>query len=215
MKKVYRPPGKYQLAHLTPRVFRTRSFRELQTQWYGKLRDRGFRDIEEGGDVGLQKAYRGDGKRGRREIPVHTEEGDVDVAGMMAWNADVFGTYTNLADTPTAVAWRNISKAAHDLPETYRGRLFLIDLAQVGCLAGYLLKRHKMTWRDAHWTFHRFLEDARLVGYKGILVNGPTKEDVGDLQSEAMSVNAARELRQAGVLTEEEYQRYRWSRGLS
>ena len=159
-----------------PRFARTQAFVQLQAQWYGKLKRQGFRDIESGRDTNNEKAWR-NGERVSRILHfMPYDDGDVDVEAMMSANAETFGTYLNVADTPTAVAWRNISHAAHGLPANYRHRLFLIDLAQVGCVAGYLLRRHRLTFRSARWAFHRFLEDVGLGQYRGILVRGPTKE---------------------------------------
>lgn len=159
-----------------PRFARTQSFIQLQAHWYGKLRKTGFVDLEKGRDTNKEKAYADDGRRVSRILHFMPDDGEVDAEAMMAANARTFGTYTNLTETPTAIAWRTISKAAHDLAPGYRGRLFLIDLAQVGCVAGYLLRRHRMTRRVAIWTFRRFLEDVGLHSYRGLLVQGPVKE---------------------------------------
>lgn len=163
-----------------PRFARTQSFIQLQAHWYGKLRKTGFVDLEKGRDTNKEKAYAADGKRVSRILHFMPEEGgaEVDVEAMMEANVRTFGTYTNVADTPTAVAWRTLSKAAHDLPLDYRHRLFLIDLAQVGCVAGYLLRRHRITRRVATWAFRGFLEDIGLPDYHGLLVQGPARDGI-------------------------------------
>ncbi len=160
-----------------PRFARTQAFQQLQAQWYGKLKAKGFRDIESGRDTNYEKAYR-NGERVSRIVHFmpHDDQAGVDVEAMMAANADTFGSYLNVADTPTAAAWRNISSAAHGLARGYRHRSFLVDLAQVGCVARYLLKRHRLTARAARWAFHKFLDDVGLGRYRGILVKGPVKE---------------------------------------
>lgn len=163
-----------------PRFARTQSFVKLQAYWYRVLREQGFVDIETGRDSNTAKAYKTDmfGEKARVSRIVHfmPDEGEIDEQAMMAANAEVFGTYTNVADTPTAVAWRVISKCANDLPLDYPHRLFLIDVAQVGCVALYLLQRHRMTRRVALATFARFLDAHGLDTYHGILVQGPVSE---------------------------------------
>lgn len=177
-----------------PRFARTQSFLQLQALWYGKARKSGFVDIERGRDTNKEKAYDADGVRVSRILHFQPDPDEVDVEAMMEANVRTFGTYTNLADHPTAIAWRTLSKAAHDLPLDYRNRVFLIDLAQVGCVAGYLLRRHRLTSRLALLTFARFLEDIGLSKYQGLLVKGPT---VDDMSEEDRTAEAWRELGRA------------------
>lgn len=203
-----------------PRWARTQSFLQLQAHWYRKLRERGFHDIETGRDTNQEKAYdpRNGGRRVSRLLHfMPNDTGAVDVEAMMAANAKTFGTQTNVADTPTAIAWRNISHAAHELTDDYRHRGFLVDVAQVGCIAAYLLRRHRLTWKVANWAFHRFLEDVGLDSYRGILVAGPSvaaPADVVEPGEAAVLALAARELMERGALSEADYHRYVWARGL-
>lgn len=190
-----------------PRFARTQAFVQLQSHWYGKLKAEGFRDIETGRDTNNEKAYR-DGERVSRILHFMPDEGDVDVEAMMRANAETFGTYTNVSETPTAIAWRAISHAAHELPTEYPHRLFLCDLAQVGCLAGYLLKRHGLTARAAGWAFHRFLADALLGHLRGILVCGPAaRHHLAAIVTEEEAAAAA-QLLARGTISRAEYSRY-------
>ena len=90
----------------------------------------------------------------------------------LAANARAFGTETNLANTPTARAWQAISRAAHDLPPTYKHRLFLVDLAQTGVIAKFLLRRHKIGESAGRGAFERFLTEHDMSHFRGLLVRG-------------------------------------------
>lgn len=203
----------------TPRFARTQTFLQLQAHWYAELRKRGFRDIETGRDTNNEKAY--DPRNGARVSRIlhfmPDGAGDVDVEAMMEANARAFGGHTSFAATPTAIAWRNISHAAHDLAEDYPHRVFLIDLAQVGCIARYLLARHRLSWKLANAAFHCFLEDVGMEAYRGLLVSGPTGDGAfvaDDVASESALARAARLLFEQRAISETDYHRYMWSRGM-
>ena len=113
--------------------------------------------------------------RARRFVPLGTLERLDELEATLSANCRAFGSITNVADTPTARAWQAISRAAHDLPEAYPHRLFIIDLAQTGVVAIHLLKRHKLNKMQAHRAFERFLAEHDMDAFRGLLVGGPTR----------------------------------------
>ncbi len=182
---------------LDPRFVRGQAFKELQAHWYAKLKktkfnDDGkpdpkgepFRDLDPKNKADNRNALllnedwggRANGKRFRRYVTLPAEQAEQDLEVQLAANARTFGTITNLADTPTARAWQAISRAANDLPPDYRHRVFLIDLAQTGVVASYLLRRHKLREGEARGVFKRFLLAHGMGDFQGLLVRGPVRE---------------------------------------
>ena len=182
------------------RAVSTQSFKALQAHWYGKLRrtnfnedgkvdpnGQPFRDLDPRNQADHHAALllnadwggRKDGRRFRRYVtfsqiqPDATDEQAIEA--QLAANAKTFGTMTNLADTPTARAWQAISRAAHDLPPTYKHRVFLIDLSQTGVIAGFLLRRHKLRESAARGCFERFLAEHGMSEFRNLLVRGPVR----------------------------------------
>ena len=182
------------------RAMSTQAFKALEAHWYGKLRrtkfdDDGkvdpkgqpFRDLDPRNKADHHAALllnadwggRRDGVRFKRYVtfsqiqPDATEEQAIEA--QLAANAKTFGTMTNLADTPTARAWQAISRAANDLPPAYKHRGFLVDLAQTGVIAGFLLRRHKLRESAARGCFERFLAERGMGEFRNLLVRGPVR----------------------------------------
>lgn len=185
-----------------PRYVRTQSFKELEAFWYGKLKRTKFNEDGKPDPKGLpfrdldpqNRADRlnvltfntetsgprtRDGVKLKKFISLADEgmsdEDEQRLSMQLAENARTFGSLTPVADTPTARAWQAISRAANDLPEGYRGRSFLIDLAQTGVVASYLLRRHKLTRRRAIAMFDRFLLEHGMGDIHDVLVRGPVR----------------------------------------
>ena len=182
------------------RAMSTQAFKALQAHWYGKLRrtkfnedgkldpnGQEFRDLDPRNQADHHAALllnadwggRKDGRRFKRYVtfsqiqPDATDEQAIEA--QLAANAKTFGTITNLADTPTARAWQAISRAANDLPPGYRHRGFLVDLAQTGVIAGYLLRRHKLRESAARGAFERFLAERGMGEFRNLLIRGPVR----------------------------------------
>lgn len=191
-----------QLRTKPPRYAKTQTFKELQAYWYGKLKrtrfnedgkpdpkGEPFRDLDPQNKadrmgVLLMNTDRGPriGKLRRSRFvsfsqvaPLQSEQEMDELEHVMAESAKTFALDHNIADTPTARAWRAISRQAHDLPADYKHRAFLIDLAQVGTVAEYLLRRHKLTRRRAIWAFDKFLLEHGMGDFHGLLVRGPVR----------------------------------------
>ena len=184
-----------------PRNLRTQAGKALQAYWYGKLRrtkfdDDGkldpngtpFRDLDPGNHADrtgmlLMNADAGstrDGRKFHRYVSFYsaTDFDNInreDLERTLLENARTFGTETNLANTPTARAWQAVSRAANDLPPTYKHRLFLIDLAQTGCVAKFLLQRYKLGESAARGAFERFLAEHGMAHFRGLLVRGKVR----------------------------------------
>lgn len=164
------------------------AFRDLQSYWYGKLKESGFCDVEYGRDANRLSTSTLPSDRfifiDSRDRAWHGGQASADLRGpveqSLVLNARHFGKETSAADLPVAQAWRDLSKAAHDLPADFRGRLFVIDLCQVGCIAAYLLKRHKLTRQNARTIWHRFLAVAEMPEATRLLVCGDVRTPDGE-----------------------------------
>lgn len=186
-----------------PRAARTQAYKELQAYWYAKLKRTRFNeegkpdpkgelfhdlDPQNNADrkaILLMNTDRGprrqDGMRMRKFVtlselkPANPAE-EADLEQRIEENARVFGLESiHLSDTPTARAWQAISRHAHDLPVTYKHRSFLVDLAQTGVVAEFLLRRHKLTRRAAIWAFDKFLVENGMENFQDVLVRGPVR----------------------------------------
>lgn len=165
-----------------PRATRTAAFRDLQKLWYDKARASGFRDVEGWRDTNKLTTSTLPGDRfvfvnDHSRTMLGNEKSQVERS--LEMNAQIFGAEVSTSDLPEAKAWRDLSKAANDLPDGYKHRAFLIDVCQVGCIAPYLLRRHKLTRGWARGTWRRFLEVAEMPEATRLLVKGHVREPEG------------------------------------
>lgn len=179
------------------------AFRDLQAHWYGKLKAEGFRDIEGSRDTnklnwstlpGDRFVFRAD--HSRRLLSEGSDEGASDIDWSLEVNARIFGGEMGTSDLPEAKAWRDLSVAAHELPQGWRGvplrenynrdrqlskghpggRQFIIDICQTGCIAPHLLRRHKLTRAWARRLWRDFIAQAEMPEASRLLVKGHVKE---------------------------------------
>jgi hypothetical protein len=125
-------------------------FLKLQTKWDAKLRDDGFKDIEDGWDTNeySSSTLRGGdpARQGVTFVPLEPEDDDQ--------------PHTNVTNEPAAQYWRLFASAAHDLPEKYPRRALILAVAEAGIVRHALVKRHHLTFRQAMLTIEKFCRKA-------------------------------------------------------
>jgi hypothetical protein len=144
MKRKRIPP------HLSPE--QRDEFLKLQARWDQKLRDDGFKDIEDGWDTNeySSSTLRGGdpARQGVTFVAIEPEDDD--------------RPHTAVADEPAAVYWRLFASAAHALPQNYPRRALILAVAEAGILRKELLHRHHLSYDAALGTVERFCAKAEI-----------------------------------------------------
>lgn len=116
----------------TPAVFSSASFLKLRNEWYGKLEREGMEVDEIGYTPIRQRRIKGPARGDAEHYEAPTMEHGVALDVAERVNVRHFGAPRSVWGLDVSEYWRLMSSEAVKLPDSYKGKTFLVRWSEIG-----------------------------------------------------------------------------------